>query len=61
MGPLLCLFQVKDGPAGDDLPLEADVLLEHLLEGEDLGGPVHQGQHDDAHRLLHLAVGVELV
>ena len=45
----------------DDLVLELDVLLDHLLQGQDLGHLVVDGQHDDAHGILQLGVLVQLV
>ena len=61
MGALPCLLQVILGPAADDLILELDVLLDHLLQGQDLRHLVVDGQHDDAHGILQLGVLVQLV
>ena len=56
MGALLGLFQVILGAAADDLVLELDVLLDHLLQGQDLGHLVVNGQHDDADGILQLGI-----
>ena len=61
VGALPCLLQVILGPAADDLILELDVLLDHLLQGQDLRHLVVDGQHDDAHGILQLGVLVQLV
>jgi len=61
MGALLGLFQVILGTAADDLVLELDVLLDHLLQGQDLGHLVVNGQHDDTHGILQLGILVQLV
>jgi len=49
VGTLPGPFQVEPGPAGDDLALELQVVLDTLLQGEDFGLVVDQGQHDHAH------------
>ena len=61
VGALLGLFQVKDGPAGDDLFLELDVFVQHLVQGERLWLAAHQRQHDDADGVLQLGVGEQLI
>ncbi len=61
MGALPCLLQVILGPAADDLILELDVLLDHLLQGQDLRHLVVDGQHNDAHGILQLGVLVQLI
>ena len=61
MGALLGLAQLKHGATGDDLHLEFDVFLQHLLEGQNTGHPIHQRQHNDAEGGLHLGKGKELV
>ena len=58
---LLRLAQVEPGAAGDDLALELDVFLQHLLQGEHTGHAAHQGQHDHAEGDLHLGEGEKLV
>ena len=61
VGALLGLLQVVLGAAADDFILKLDVLLDHLLQGHDLGHLVVDGQHDNAHGILQLGVLVQLV
>ena len=63
VGPVLGLFPVKDGPPGDDLHLEGDILIQNLPQGQHtgLGLVVHQGQQDDAEGDLHLGLCKETV
>ena len=61
VGLLLGARQVEARPPRDDLAAEADERLEHLLQVDDLRPPVHQCQHDDPERRLHLRMLVELV
>ena len=61
MGAVAGLLQVEDGAAGDDLHLELDVLLQHLLKGQHTGHTVYQRQHNGAEGYLHLGVGVQVV
>ena len=57
----LGLAQQVLGAAADDLHAVAQELLEHLLEGQRPRPAVHQGQQDDADRLLQRRELVELV
>ena len=61
MGTFLCLSQVEDGAAGDDIHLEVDIVLENLLQIQDLRHTVHNCQHDDTIGDLHLGVAVQAV
>ena len=49
MGPFLGLALVEQGPAGDDLLLEGQILVQNVPQGQDSRLPlvVHQGQHVD--------------
>ena len=58
--PLGLAEQVLRPPA-DDLDPVVQELLHHLLERQALRPAVHQGQHDDADRLLQRRELVELV
>ena len=58
---LFGFFQVVGGTAGDDLKLELEILLQHLLQGHYLGHTVFQRQHDDADGILQLSKAVQLV
>ena len=61
MRPFLGLVQVKQRPPGNDLHLELNVFLQHLLKGKHLRRPVHQRQQDCPEGDLHLGVGVQLI
>ena len=61
MSAFLCLFQVKDGSAGDNLLLELDVFLEHLVQGEGLWLVVDQSEHNHADGILKLGEAIQLV
>ena len=61
MFALFCLAQIKGGAAGDDLALELDIFLEHLLECENARHTVDKRQHDRTERDLHLRVRKQLV
>ena len=56
-----CLFEVKLGPAGYYLYLEAQVLLQDLLEGHNLRHAVYQGEHNYADGVLKLSEAEQLV
>ena len=58
---LFGFFQVVGGTAGDDLKLELEILLQHLLQGHYLGHAVFQRQHNDADGILQLSKAVQLV
>ena len=58
---LLGLAQQVLRAAADDLDAVAQELLEHLLEGQRARPAIHQGQQDDADRLLQRRELVELV
>ena len=58
---LFGFFQVVGGTAGDDLKLELEILLQHLLQGHYLGHAVFQRQHNDADGILQLGKAVQLV
>ena len=53
--------EVVLGPPDDDLVPVLDVVLEQLLQVHDLGGALHERQHDHAEGGLHGGVLVELV
>ena len=61
VGAFLCLFQVKDGSAGDNLFLELDVFFQHLAQGQGLWLSVDQSQHNDADSVLQLGIGIQLI
>ena len=61
MRPVLALVQIIQGALGDNLHLEVQILLQHLLQVQHLWLPVHQCQHGHAHRILQLGIAEQLV
>ena len=61
VGAGLGLVQVVARPAGDDVLLMLQVVIEHLSEREHLRLAVHQRQHDRAEDVLHLRMLVEVI
>ena len=61
VGPVLGLFQVKLGAAGDHFQLELDILLQDLPQGQHLGLSAHNGQQDHPEGALQLGVGKQPV
>src|SRR5262249_8557528 len=59
--PPLGLAQQILGPAADDLDAMPQKLLQHLLETERSRPAVHQGQQNDAHRLLQRRELIQLI
>ena len=57
----LGLVQVVAGPAGDDLFLMLQVMIEHLAKGEHLRLAIHKRQHDRAEGVLQLGMLVEII
>ena len=57
----LRLAKVKAGAAGNDFALEVNVVLKNFLKGEYLRLTVNQCKHDNAHGILKLGVGKELI
>ena len=53
--------KVVTRPAQNDLVAVLDVELHHLLEVQDPWNPVDQGEHDDAERILHRRMLVQVV
>ncbi|MPN64634.1 hypothetical protein SDC9_212410 [bioreactor metagenome] len=63
MGPLLGLPQVEFRPADDDLLLKAQIFVQNVAQGQDLGLAlvIHQGQHVDGEAVLQLGLGKQAV
>jgi hypothetical protein len=61
VGPLACLVELEERPAGDDDLAEGDVALEHVLEVHDPRLAGVDGEHADPEGVLHLGVFEELV
>ncbi len=57
----LGLAQLELDPAPDDLAAELDEVLDHFEQRQHAWPAGHDGQHDDAERLLQLRVLVEVV
>ena len=55
------LIQIVFGAAGDHVLLVQDVIIQRVPQGQHLGLPVHQGQHDHAEGFLHLGMLVQVI
>ena len=61
MRPFFGLAQIILGPAGHDLFLIGDIMLQHLLQIQNLWFAVYQRQHNHAKGGLQLGKGIQLV
>ena len=61
MSALLCFFEVIFGTSCYNLALERDVVLKHLLEGENLRLAADKGEHDNAESRLKLSERIKLI
>ena len=61
MSPCLCLGQLIAGPAGNDVFLMLDVVVQDLLEVQHLRLAINQCQHDDAEAFLQLRMLIQLI
>ena len=56
MSPLLSLIQIISGPAGDNILLLPQIMLQNFLDIHDLRLVIYQSQHIDAKGILQLCV-----
>ena len=61
MRPFLCFTQIIPCTPGDNLALEIDIILQHLLQGQNTRFSINKREHDHAKCRLHLRIGIQLI